>query len=109
MYIQSLIEGEYFHIYNRGVNGENIFKEKRNYYYFLQQYITYCSLILDTFAYSLLKNHFHLLLYVKENIQVPKNDGKGFIILNASTQVLHFLNSYAQSINKARKTYPAII
>jgi putative transposase len=101
MYIQPLIEGQYFHIYNRGVNGEDIFKEQRNYYYFLQQYIAYCSDVFETFAYALLKNHFHLLVYVKENVQVPKHNKQGTVQLNASKQLSHFFNSYAQSVNKA--------
>ena len=101
MYIQPLIEGQYFHIYNRGVNGEDIFKEQRNYYYFLQQYIFYCSDVLETCAYALLKNHFHLLVYVKENVLVSKHNGQGMIQLNASKQLSHFFNSYAQSVNKA--------
>ncbi len=101
MYIQPLIEGQYFHIYNRGVNGEDIFKEQRNYYYFIQQYIAYCGDVFETFAYALLKNHFHLLVYVKENVQEPKHNKQGMIQLNASKQLSHFFNSYAQSINKA--------
>lgn len=101
MYIQPLIEGQYFHIYNRGVNGEDIFKEQRNYYYFLQQYINYCTDVMETLAYGLLKNHFHLLVYIKENVVVPKYNGQGTIQLNASKQLSHFFNSYAQSINKA--------
>jgi putative transposase len=103
MQIQPLIEGQFFHIYNRGVNGENLFKEKRNYYYFLRQYIHYCSDVLETYAYSLLKNHFHLLAYVKKNVQVRKKSGEGMILLNASKQLSHFFNSYAQSINNAYK------
>jgi putative transposase len=101
MYIQPLLEGKYFHIYNRGVNGEDIFKEQRNYYYFLQQYNLYCSDVLETFAYALLKNHFHLLVYIKENVLVPKYNGQGTIRLNASKQLSHFFNSYAQAVNKA--------
>jgi putative transposase len=101
MYIQPLIEGAYFHIYNRGVNGENLFKEERNYYYFLQQYIQYCSDVFETFSYALLKNHFHLLVYVKENVEIPKHNKQGMMKLNASKQLSHFFNSYAQSINKA--------
>ena len=101
MYIQPIIEGQYFHIYNRGVNGENLFKEKRNYYYFLQQYKFYCADVLNTLAYCLLKNHFHLLVYIKENAEVPRKNGTGMFKLNASKQLGHFLNSYAQSINKA--------
>jgi putative transposase len=103
MDIQPLIEGQYFHIYNRGVNGEDLFKEERNYYYFLQQYKFYCSDVLETLAYCLLKNHFHLLVYIKENVEVPQNDGQGMFKMNASKQLGHFFNSYAQSINRAHK------
>jgi len=103
MYIQPLTEGNYFHLYNRGVNSENIFKEHRNYYYFLEQYQYYCADVFETFAYALLKNHFHLFVYVKENVQVWRHDGKGNIQLNASKQLSHFFNSYTQSINKAHK------
>ncbi len=101
MNIQPIKEGNYFHIYSRGVNKEDIFKERRNYYYFLQQYKMYCADVFDTLAYALLKNHFHLLVYVKENVEVPKHDGSGRIRLNASRQIAHLLNSYSQAINKA--------
>ncbi len=101
MYVQPLTEGSYFHIYNRGVNGDDIFKEQRNYYYFLQQYNLYCSDVLETFAYALLKNHFHLLVYVKENVLVSKHNEQGMMKLNASKQLSHFFNSYAQAVNKA--------
>ena len=101
MYTQPLFEGQYFHIYNRGVNGESIFKEKRNYYYFLQQFKVYCSDVLDVLSYCLLKNHFHMLVFVKEKVSISRKDGKGMIQLNASKQLGHFFNSYAQSINKA--------
>jgi len=103
MYIQSIIEGQYFHIYNRGVNKEDLFKEERNYHFFLQQYKLYCSDVLETLAYCLLKNHFHLLVYVKENVEVPRRDGQGMFKMNASKQLGHFFNSYAQSINKAHQ------
>ncbi len=103
MYIQPLLEGQYFHIYNRGVNGENLFKEERNYYYFLQQYKFYCADVLEILSYCLLKNHFHLLVYVKENVEVARRDGQGLFKMNASKQLGHFFNSYAQSINKAHK------
>lgn len=103
MDIQPIIEGQYFHIYNRGVNGEDLFKEERNYHYFLQQYKLYCSDVLETLAWCLLKNHFHLLVYIKENVEVPRRDGYGMFKMNASKQLGHFFNSYAQSINKAHK------
>ncbi len=103
MITQPLTEGSYFHIYNRGINSEDIFKEHKNYYYFLKQYSEYCSAVFETLAYALLKNHFHLVVYVKENVVVKKYSGDGTMQLNASRQLGHFFNSYAQSINKAYK------
>ena len=103
MDIQPIIEGQYFHIYNRGVNGEDLFKEERNYHYFLKQYKLYCSDVLETLAYCLLKNHFHLIVYVKENVEVARRDGQAMFKMNASKQLGHFFNSYAQSINKAHQ------
>lgn len=101
MNIQPIIEGHYFHIYNRGVNSEDIFKEKDNYYYFLEKYKFYCGKALKTLAYCLLKNHFHLLVFINEKVEVPRTDGKeGLFRLNASKQLGHLFNSYAQSINK---------
>jgi REP element-mobilizing transposase RayT len=55
----------YYHIYNRGNNRENIFKEERNYRHFLKLYVKYIEPIADTFAYCLLPNHFHLLVRIK--------------------------------------------
>jgi REP element-mobilizing transposase RayT len=62
---EPLIPGCYYHIYNRGNNGENIFREERNYRYFLQLYVKYIVPIAVTYAYCLLANHFHLLVRIK--------------------------------------------
>lgn len=101
MHTELFTTGNYYHIFNRGINGEDLFKEKRNYYYFLQQYNLYCTDVLETFAYALLKNHFHMLVYVKEAAEIPRKDGNGLYKPEASKQLSHFFNSYAQSINKA--------
>ncbi len=97
--IEKLEEGGIYHIYNRGINGENLFKGQNDYFDFINKYDKYCSQVLETYAYSLLKNHFHFLVKVKENCFEPKKDGKGLFKLNASKQLSHFFNSYAQSIN----------
>ncbi len=101
MQTEALITGNYYHLFNRGINGEDLFKEQKNYFYFLKQYEHYCSGVFETYAYALLKNHFHILVYVKECAPVRRNDGKGFYQPDASKQLSHFFNSYTQSINKS--------
>lgn len=65
------IPNQYFHIYNRGNNRENIFLEERNYYYFLDLYQKYISPVVFTLAFCLLPNHFHLLVRVKPQEECP--------------------------------------
>ena len=60
-----LIPGNFYHIYNRANGNEKLFFQERNYDYFLQRYSYYLSDYLETYAYSLLQNHFHLLVKVK--------------------------------------------
>jgi predicted transcriptional regulator len=50
--------GQYYHIYNRGNNKENIFIEEKNYNYFLEKMKKYLLPITDVYAYCLLQNHF---------------------------------------------------
>ena len=61
--------GKYYHIFTRGNNREDIFPEEKNYAYFLQLYRNHISSIADTFAYCLLKNHFHFLIRIKETYE----------------------------------------
>ena len=60
-----LIPDIYYHIYNRGIDRENIFSDERDYWHFLALYEKYIHQIADTFAYCLLKNHFHILVRIK--------------------------------------------
>lgn len=54
-----------YHIFQRGNNRENIFFEEENYRYFLQLYIHYIVPVAITYAYCLLPNHFHFLIYTR--------------------------------------------
>lgn len=56
---------EYYHIYNRGNNKENIFISDDNYSYFLSKWKKYIYPNIDTLAYCLMPNHFHFLIKVK--------------------------------------------
>ncbi len=64
-----LQQGVYYHIYNRGNNRQDIFLETRNYAYFLKLYATYIAPIADTYAYCLLKNHFHLMVRIRSEAE----------------------------------------
>ena len=61
-----------YHIYNRGTNGENIFIQERNYEHFLKLYEKHISPIADTFAYCMLRNHFHIAVRIKSKEEILK-------------------------------------
>ena len=102
--IDNLQPNSFYHIYNRGINGENIFKSTENYYYFLNKYSKFIPSVADTYAYCLLKNHFHFLIKtrseneINENIKRTKQLSVQMII---STQFSHFFNGYVQGFNKS--------
>jgi len=85
---------KYYHIYNHAVGKSDIFKSEGNYYFFLEKYKQYISPYVDTFAYCLLPNHFHIAIRV-QNLTGFKNLS-GFI----SQQFSNFFNSYTKSFNK---------
>ena len=58
--------GNFYHIYNRGINGCNLFYDNENYEYFLHLYDKYILPVADTFAWVLMRNHFHLLVRIKK-------------------------------------------
>jgi REP element-mobilizing transposase RayT len=104
--------GLYYHIFNRGTNGENIFREERNYHFFLQRYAKYIEPVAYTYAYCLLKNHFHFLVRIKteeeqkrdfetlnETLKVSKTF-RVFRVLEPSQQFSNFFNAYAKAFNK---------
>jgi REP element-mobilizing transposase RayT len=84
--------GAYYHIFNRGTNRENLFREERNYPYFLKLYAQYVEPIAETYAYCLLKNHFHLLVQIKDDVAAPAAASQGFANL---------FSTYAKAINNA--------
>lgn len=97
--------GNYYHIYNRGNNGQNIFFENENYIFFLNRYDRYISPFCDTIAWVLLKNHFHFLIYVKEFADINLDKLEYSTVINPAKldvhlQFGHLFNSYAKAINK---------
>ena len=107
-----LIPGVYYHIFNRGNNREVVFREERNYFYFLTLYAKYIGPVADTLAYCLMSNHFHFLLRL-----LTEEEQKQWAITNEaledtdpelndwqpkspSRQFSHFFNAYAKAFNK---------
>lgn len=87
MKLEVLQNDRYYHIYNRGINGCNIFASDENKKYFLQKLKEYSQDVLSIYAYCLMDNHFHLIVE----------------IINAElvTQKLsNVFNAYAKAFNK---------
>ncbi len=105
-----------YHIYNRGNNGETIFRQKENYLYFLQLYIKHFHWQVVTFAYALLPNHFHFLVRiksVKEIEEAYQEQQKETLMVSETLRVSslkriptpsqafgNVCNAYAKAINK---------
>ena len=101
-----LQHGKYYHIYSRGNNRENVFFEERNYPYFLKLYAKYIEPIADTYAYCLLRNHFHFLVRVRtkeeqEELSRISETLGSFQPKSPSQQFGNLFNAYAKAINKA--------
>ncbi len=97
--------GHYYHIYNRGNNGTDLFFENENYYHFLRLYTKYIEPIADTYAWCLMKNHFHILVRIKEKKEIVVNDLKYNTtekpkVIEPYRQFSHLFNAYTQAINK---------
>ncbi len=93
---QDILEpGGIYHIYNRGNNKEDIFKEAKNYDYFMALMSKRLFPSVDLYAFCLLKNHFHWLLRIKDKKDLPiKYAEKPHLPFS------NFFNAYTKSINK---------
>lgn len=105
----SLEAEQFYHIYNRAIGKEILFKEEENYSFFLRRFQKYLMPIVDTYSWCLLPNHFHFLIKVKpgkvikEHFKIMKPTkrydplGEGDFIMERFS---NFFNSYTKSFNK---------
>lgn len=83
----NFVPENYYHIYNRGNNQQEIFFEDENYRFFLQRLHHYFTPAgIDLIAYCLLPNHFHLLVRLQRE-------------LDFSNTMRSFSTSYVKSFN----------
>lgn len=88
--------GKYYHIYNRGIDGCDLFREQTNYEYFLNLYDRHIQKIADTIAFVLMKNHFHLLVRIKDLPRCANLEG-----LKPPHQYFsNLFNAYTKAFNK---------
>ncbi len=120
--------GYFYHIYNRGINRCPLFHHSDNYEHFLRLYDRYISPIADTFSWCLMGNHFHLLVKIKSESEIPfmkketpegRKDASGLVknlsgparpesVLEQkrykpSNQFSHLFNAYAKAFNNRFK------
>ena len=121
MYIDPIEYGRYYHIYNHSVGTRDLFLSEANYEYFMHLYMRHIVPVADTFAWAFMKNHFHLLVRLKEEqelLAVVKMDEKKAARLTVKpsnknrnlagnpilkSPHLHFsamFNAYTKAINK---------
>ncbi len=101
-------EGNFYHIYNRGNNSIDLFFDAENYIHFLRLYEKYINPIAETYAWCLMKNHFHILVYIKElsEIDISKLEYSSTDkpkAISASKQFSNLFNAYTLAINKRYK------
>ena len=98
-----------YHIFNRAIGNEALFKNNENYRYFLQKYHEHTSSVAATFVWCLLPNHFHIIIcikpeseiishykFVKKIERVDKEILPDFIMERFS----NFFNGYTKAFNK---------
>lgn len=105
-----LEQGKFYHIYNRGNNGDNLFYNPDNYKFFLRRLDEYLSDYIELYAFSLMPNHFHLLVQVKEHgiDALHLADAKRLKYDPASLAFLKLFTSYSKAINKQQKRHGSL-
>ena len=114
-----LMPGKAYHLFNRAIGNEKLFRTRENYFYFLQKYALHTKEICDTYCYCLLPNHFHLMIRIKQeqcliqhyNLVKNKNIEIYNDVLIADFIMERFsnwLNGYTKAINKVYKRKGAL-
>jgi len=104
----------YYHIFNHANGDDNLFREEKNYSFFLNKYHQHIDPIADTIAWCLMPNHFHLLIKIKsaeallkifpkfKTLEMLREEEKALSNL-LSKQFSNFFSSYSQAFNKVYK------
>lgn len=86
--MEILERDRFYHIYNRGINGANIFFNDKNKSFFLKRLDEHLKNYISVYAYCLMDNHFHIIIKVNDNAEI------------VTQSFSNLFNSYAKAFNK---------
>ncbi|HTC00291.1 MAG TPA: hypothetical protein VK705_06380 [Ferruginibacter sp.] len=92
------IHDNLYHVYNQGNNRQTIFSNDEDCLIFLKQIRKYILPNAELIAYCLMPNHFHLLLYIDERINVEIKQGN-LTIDPLTNGIRKLLSGYARIYN----------
>ncbi len=100
-----------YHVFNRAVGSEKMFREADNYHYFSLKMQQYILPVADIFCYNFLPNHFHLFVRIKPAAEIElifnklkpqelrrKYEGNRSAFI--SEQFGNWCNAYTKAFNK---------
>lgn len=97
----------FYHVVNRAIGNEQLFKSHDNFDFFLNKMEKYILPVADIYAYCLLPNHFHFLIktHDEQTLQklytntTGKSSGEDYQHQFIAKQWSNLLNSYSKSYN----------
>ncbi len=101
-HFEELKSGHFYHIYNHAVGGRDLFRDANNYQYFMDLYEKHISTVAETYAWVLMKNHFHLLVRIKEVEECLHLTGFENLsgVKPPHQYFSNFFNAYTKAFNK---------
>lgn len=116
-----LLPNHIYHLYNRGNNRADLFTDDGNYELFLKLYARHIFPVAETFCYCLMRNHFHLLVRIREVVGVgvgadltggTKACGSPTFaappVRSATQAFSNFFNAYARVYNQSKQRTGAL-
>jgi putative transposase len=97
--------GNTYHAYNHANGEEDLFREPRNYHFFLGKMHEHLSPVMDILAYCLMPNHFHMAIRIPESVELAERDvslsglSQQELVGRLSKRMANLLSCYTQSFN----------
>jgi len=96
--------GKVYHIFNKAIGSERLFRTETDYHFFLQKLKRFITPYAKMLSYCLIPNHFHLLVQLKEEEEITF---RNFDLISSEPEKIFIqrfsdlFNSYSKSYNKA--------